>query len=817
MDRKKNASEDLHYYSVRLKQKLDRFSVSSAVVVEAPSGYGKTTAVQDHLKAALPQSTDIYWFAAVDETSTAGYRRLCRAIEKINGRAGERLLKIGFPNAFTLGEACDALRSIECNRETWLVIDNFQFLCPDLPPSFLAALVEHGGVGLHIAVITQMLGRDYHSAIAGRGFLHIQASDLKLEADDIRRYYSLAGADLTEAGSRKIFSYTEGWIIAVYLQLCAWRETGVFSDTAVLQLMERLIWDRLTGEQQDFLLRLSPFAAVTVRQMCGLLNCGALPDYAADCLSIPFIRYDADQRSYEPHGFLLELTARKRSERDAAFERECLERAGDLCRDEGKDAEALGFYHTIRNYERILSLDLSHVIFQTAGNVTFFEIAQELARNCPEEIRANHPMSMLCVAWALKAAGSDAEFNALMDELDARIDGIGPLRAEWALLSAYRHYPHVDEMLAPVQKASALFGGACSQVILPDAPWAFGGYFQMSEFHLKTGAADREADALGEFIAVYSSLTNGHGSGADALFRAELAYLRGDMAGAEICAYKAAFLAESKRQSIVQLGAAVMLADIAVLRADTPAWQNAIASMEYAASHANQNTLVVRAALDTVRGVLLAELGAQARIADWLKNGAFPKGLPGPAANNAIYAHLIFLIWQRDFARLIGTLEAMPEIPAKSAYSAFVYWLLLAVGYASTGEREKAAGLLSRAAEHALPDAFVTHFAAFSSLLQGLSEELLETKYPQFRDAVDVVKAPFETGWEALHDAMFGGGLPGMTAREREIAELAAGGLRNNEIAQKLFVTENTVRAHLRAIFQKLDIDRRSKLAEKLK
>jgi LuxR family maltose regulon positive regulatory protein len=56
-----------------------------------------------------------------------------------------------------------------------------------------------------------------------------------------------------------------------------------------------------------------------------------------------------------------------------------------------------------------------------------------------------------------------------------------------------------------------------------------------------------------------------------------------------------------------------------------------------------------------------------------------------------------------------------------------------------------------------------------------------------------------------------------LTAREYEVANLAAEGLRNSEIAEKLMVTENTVRFHLRTVFQKLDIDRRAKLAEKLK
>jgi LuxR family maltose regulon positive regulatory protein len=46
---------------------------------------------------------------------------------------------------------------------------------------------------------------------------------------------------------------------------------------------------------------------------------------------------------------------------------------------------------------------------------------------------------------------------------------------------------------------------------------------------------------------------------------------------------------------------------------------------------------------------------------------------------------------------------------------------------------------------------------------------------------------------------------------------MAAAGLRNSEIAEKLVIAESTVRAHMRAIFQKLHIDRRARLAEKLK
>ena len=37
-------------------------------------------------------------------------------------------------------EACDVLRSVECERDCWLVIDDFQSLNAGLSPSFLIAL-----------------------------------------------------------------------------------------------------------------------------------------------------------------------------------------------------------------------------------------------------------------------------------------------------------------------------------------------------------------------------------------------------------------------------------------------------------------------------------------------------------------------------------------------------------------------------------------------------------------------------------------------------------------------------------------------------
>jgi DNA-binding NarL/FixJ family response regulator len=54
------------------------------------------------------------------------------------------------------------------------------------------------------------------------------------------------------------------------------------------------------------------------------------------------------------------------------------------------------------------------------------------------------------------------------------------------------------------------------------------------------------------------------------------------------------------------------------------------------------------------------------------------------------------------------------------------------------------------------------------------------------------------------------GGIEPLTDREREVLQQMAYGLRNQEIAEKLFVTEGTVKTHIHRILQKLGAEDRT-------
>lgn len=121
--------------------------------------------------------------------------------------------------------------------------------------------------------------------------------------------------------------------------------------------------------------------------------------------------------------------------------------------------------------------------------------------------------------------------------------------------------------------------------------------------------------------------------------------------------------------------------------------------------------------------------------------------------------------------------------------------------------------LLGAAKEHNIPTIVVS----------GTSEpEQIQRVYSEYSISAYIEKQAFDrTAFrrvieEARHIHQSISELSSLTDREREVLDLLAQGLTNKEIAERLVITTNTVKRHLKAVFEKLDVHTRSAATAKV-
>ena len=111
--------------------------------------------------------------------------------------------------------------------------------------------------------------------------------------------------------------------------------------------------------------------------------------------------------------------------------------------------------------------------------------------------------------------------------------------------------------------------------------------------------------------------------------------------------------------------------------------------------------------------------------------------------------------------------------------------------------------------------AFEVYSGALALVFTGLGIWLaVKLARPKVRTVVVVQPAP-EVPVEEIDEKELA--RLGLSGREQEVLQLMAEGLSNQEIADRLFVSLNTIKTHCSRIFEKLDVSRRTQAIEKSK
>ena len=817
--RKKASQQKMYYFSDRLKRQLAQIPDHPLTIVEAPSGFGKTTAVREYLKENLPADACEYWYTCLGEPASMAWWGICGLLSNVNGEVADNLRDMEMPTMDTLYYMTAFLRDFHCQTETYLVVDNYQLVGCDVPHELLNVFATHGSPRLHMIFITQQLGTRQQFTVHNADIHTIDSTAFFFDREGTASLFHMEGLKLTEAELDSVYASTEGWVSAIRLQMLNYEETGSFDLTADIErLVETAIWNRLAQGEKEFLLSVSALDSFTARQAAVMLGQEVLPEEIERLLKTnDFIRYLPDKHLYSVHSILLDyLRNRFYHHQPREFQNRVLRLAGQAHAALGQYYQGAQYFLRVRDFDAILSMpwDGTYLGNQLENNLTDFIAA--VMRGCPEETLCKYPFVLLMFGYPLLLCGQ-IELYGTVCRLIGRVIEAGSglpaeelrrLRGEFALLKSFSSYNDIRAMSEGRRQALEILGGP-SSIVVRDMPWTFGAISVLFMFWREPGTLDGTVRAMEECLPLYTTLTRGHGAGADSLLRAERMLMRGEDDQAEILCHKALYDARSHRQTAIALCAEMALARIAVLRGDVQGYFTAHKTIH---AYAEETPLLyVLRMVDLCDAVLNLTLDVTSNTAKWLYDTeSIRRTLYQPAVPYALVLHSKLLLTEKRYNELYGVSERiLAEAESgpgnmRCAMAKLYQHIYLAAARRNNGDDLAAREHLREALAIAMPDRIFLPFAQ----QPGMADFLAETAAPDEGGEYAAILAfcrRQEKGVAVIRRAILQDKSP-LTPREREVASLAKNRLSAREIAEKLFITEATVRTILKSVYSKLDV-----------
>lgn len=441
-------------------------------------------------------------------------------------------------------------------------------------------------------------------------------------------------------------------------------------------------------------------------------------------------------------------------------------------------------------------------------------------RECPPEILWQYPQAVLIIMRRMFSLNMVPEMLQVKEWYVTALERNTALSqrerdnyyGELEVILSFLAFNSITGMSEHHRRAYKLLSGA-PQTLSKQGIWTFGAPSVLG-LYLRTGCSLRQTvEDMQECMPPYYLLSGWHGAGAAELTEAEALMLQGHIDEMDMPLQKAYYQAEKHGQECITICCDFLEMQRDLFRGVYSSKAEAYSRHQWQLQPWKQSMLLNT--VDMCAGFYYALLGKQGYIPSWLTdgNGQQPSVLyPARPCRNYISAQC--LLAQGQYTELLVRWSDWEQ--ECRPYSNFLCLLYLqvqrAAAFAGRGDVTSCRASLKQALTMAAADKLVLPLAQNIALLRPYLEQELQGEFSAAAAAALHLGQQLEAGRGQIMSARFAeAGLQELTEQELQIAQLAAARHTNREIAQRLSLSEGTIKQYLNKIFAKLQIDAAAK------
>lgn len=814
------------YLPERLEHKLDDIFHYPCTTVVAPAGFGKSTCVREFLdRGTEGEAPLVLWQDVPDGDDSYFLEDLAAAFHTLSRDFSEFLLSSGIPED-KQSRHLFFKKLVELNlsflQEIVVVLDMGEAAVSERIRNFLEFLVQNLPVRFHLVLIgrQRLLPRGSKLPFYSR-INAVTWRDLKFTAADIEKYYRRCGLSPSQKDAQSIERLSEGWIMLVRLNVQEYLEHGrFFSEQEGAALMNRMIFQPLPEEIKEMLMTIGMLKTFTHRQFEYLCTGEQASEHLDElCDRDLFVMRDEYSENYRMENSFASCIQRNFERLPQEIRSDRLTRAGNWYMENCTHfLVARRFYFQAKNYDALMqAVQMRHFVRPYVEDeqdfITYYT-------ECPPEIRIRYPKAILVFAKYL--------FNSNRRELADRVcrefkkslecssgqsqEDLARYRAMYEMLLSYEQFNNLDTMIEHLNRAETLVGEGVEEVFWPET-----GLNEvpsvLSMYHRHAGELGKEVRLFEEFNLKYSRFTGARNAGAELVMKAEAQYMTGDIRAAEITIYEVQFIANRSKQWGVWLSVIYLKIRIEMMKGN---WKNVEELLNETQQTSTDYFEYMLIPADTLcEAYIYCKLRQPQMLTGLFKNGWDENLNTNFRALPTIYAlHAEVLLARGEYISLIALFKKYLDI-ARIYPNLLVeinLEIIVASAYKALDEHSVALEHLSRALELASPDGLIMPFVEMGAYIGPLLSELSVSAFPEIIRSILGRSQVFRQKLDSIRLKFFSSQNGELTPQEIKIAKLVAAGCSNKEIAEKMFISESTVKTHLFHIFSKLEIKKRSQL-----